>query len=91
MIFIYAFLVVQSRLPPLTGIAVDPNLDHLHEIKGAVDPRTFNAGWVLANPDCRKSLFFASESMPSAASKTRRSLPCANCKCTVKKASEYTI
>jgi hypothetical protein len=70
---------------------VDPNLDLLHEIKGAVDPRTFNTGWTLANPDSRKSLFFASESIPSAASKTRRSLPCANCKSTVKKASAYII
>ena len=71
--------------------SVDPNLDLLREIKGAVDPRTVSAGSALVNPDSRASLFFASESIPSAASKTRRSLPCANCKSTVKKASEYII
>jgi hypothetical protein len=71
--------------------SVDPNLDLLREIKGAVDPRKFNTGRALANPVSRASPFFASESIPSAASKTRRSLPCANCKSTVKKASEYII
>ena len=71
--------------------SMDPNLDLLREIKGAVDLRKFNIGRALANPVSRKSLFFASESIPSAASKTRRSLPCANCKSTVKKASAYII
>jgi len=75
-------------------VAVDPRvtlLDLLRETKGAVDPRKFNTGRALANPVSRASLFFASESIPSAASKTRRSLPCAKCKSTVKKASEYII
>jgi hypothetical protein len=70
---------------------VDSDLDLLREIKGMVDLRAVNAGSALANPDSRASLFFASESIPSAPSKTRRSLPCASRKSTVKKASEYII
>ena len=92
MIFIYAFLVVHGRVArALQRTSVDSNLDLLREIKGAVDPRKFNTGRALAYPVSRKSLFFASESIPSAASKTRRSRPCANCKSTVKKASAYII
>jgi len=37
--------------------SVDPNLDLLREIKGAVDPRKFNTGRALANPVSRASLF----------------------------------
>jgi len=92
MIFIYAFLVVHGRVADgLRAQICRSNLDLLREIKGAVDPRKFNTGRALANPVSRASLFFASESIPSAASKTRRSLPCAKCKSTVKKASEYII
>jgi hypothetical protein len=71
--------------------SVDSNLDLLRETKGVVDLRTFNAGSTLASSASRASSFFASESIPSAASKTRRSLSCANCKSTVKKASQYII
>ena len=71
--------------------SVDSDLDLLHEIKGVVGPRTVNAGSALLNSDSRASLFFVSESIASARSKARRSLPCANCKSTVKKASEYII
>ena len=45
---------------------MDSDLDLLREIKGVVDLRAVNAGSALANPDSRASLFFASESIPSA-------------------------